>query len=317
MAVGKMNSRSLYDVEPVDKLNEELKEVQNKQLEAEADQFRNKLKFTRERMEKLTSQLHLVKQQLEFFLQEARKAQECSKDANWAFTKEACASLLTIKKPSAAVTELGELFLLVLDQQDCSWKGFLSIAKHYTPLKGLMNSFQARALTDEQLKRLTPFWERQQSWQPKLKAFGRGVELLAEWLCSSLECKLRFDALEASKLKAQDLKKKIRHHMDCVSKYNAGLLTVEEHIDEVQLEIRNLHNRETSGTSLTSSFSVLPFQPISYNALQKGTASGGILGQPTFGAFFNDSITSENPSPLECEGASQSFGWCRLRFFCF
>lgn len=100
--------------------------LQRELAEAEAEvRKENKLLLTsRERLERLSAQLHLTQQQIDLFKHETQAAVERIKDANWHFTKEACAELSRASEPSAALLDLSEKFMLLLDQQDRSWKTF-------------------------------------------------------------------------------------------------------------------------------------------------------------------------------------------------
>ena len=98
------------------------REVQ--EAEAEAYKHRKQVLTSRERLERLSAQLHLTQQQIDLFKHETQAAVEKIKDANWHFTKEVCAELSKATEPSAALLDLSEKFMLLLDQQDRSWKTF-------------------------------------------------------------------------------------------------------------------------------------------------------------------------------------------------
>ena len=69
------------------------------------------------------------------------------------------------------------------------------------------------------------------------------------------------------------------------------------------------------------------YKTLHFTQLQQGTASGGILRdysaklrvnldvQPVYDECPADS--SEQTPQVDCEAVRHSFGWCRLRFFCF
>jgi hypothetical protein len=94
------------------------------EAEAEAYKLRKQVLTSRERLERLSGQLHLTQQQIDLFKHETQTATEKIKDANWRFTKEICAELSKATEPSAALLEMSEKFMLLLDQQDRSWKTF-------------------------------------------------------------------------------------------------------------------------------------------------------------------------------------------------
>lgn len=157
--------------------------------------FRKKLKKTKERLDKVNSNLHLTKQQIDIFTQESNRALEGIKDTNWQFTKEICHEITKIKKPNSTLLDVSQKFMLVLDQKDRSWNTFKAVMKNFTPLKSLMSSIQAQYLTDEQMNELIDVWKNQQSIKYKLRKYCRGVTILAEWINSSVEYKLKKETL--------------------------------------------------------------------------------------------------------------------------
>ena len=94
------------------------------EAEGEVRREEKEMGSCRERLERLSGQLHLTQQQIDLFKHETQTAVERIKDANWHFTKEACAELSRTSEPSAALLNLSEKFMLLLDQQDRSWKTF-------------------------------------------------------------------------------------------------------------------------------------------------------------------------------------------------
>lgn len=98
-----------------------------RELEAAEDEVckhRKQVLSNRERLERLSAQLHLTQQQIDLFKHETQAATERIKDSNWHFTKEVCAELSKVAEPSSALLDLSEKFMLLLDQQDKSWKTF-------------------------------------------------------------------------------------------------------------------------------------------------------------------------------------------------
>lgn len=94
------------------------------EAEEEVSREGKQLRSCRDRLERLSAQLHLTQQQIDLFKHETQSAVERIKDSNWHFTKDACAELSRLSEPSAALLDLADKFMLLLDQQDRSWKTF-------------------------------------------------------------------------------------------------------------------------------------------------------------------------------------------------
>ena len=328
--------------------------VQVTQLEREAQRLRRELRSGEERLERLSAGVQLAKQQIDFFTQETQKAQEGIKDACWRFTKEVCAELARIKSPSPVLLEVGEKFLLILEQRDRSWKTFRAICLNYTPLKALMNSIQADRFSEEQMSELLPVWKNQQTLMTKLSKVAKGGSILAEWICSCVEFKLRKETLLASQQKLPDLERKVRTQMQSIAEKNAQILVQEEQIQEAQAAFDSSLSSEEeparpyqpkslniSVVSITSTnHSVKPSmedRAVNTVPLRRGTATGGLLFLmsprdeskktqsaefPNFGSgeLYRDAPASpprEEGFRIEMEGGDELAGCCRSRFFCY
>ena len=166
------------------------------QLEIQSSILRKKLKHAKERVDKLSSNIHLAQQQIDLFTQETNRALEGIKDTNWQFSKEICKEISKIKKkPNSILLDVSDKFMLILDQKDRSWNTFKAVMKNYTPLKSLMSNVQAQFLSEEQMSELLNIWKNQQSIQYKLKKYCKGVSIIAEWINYSVEYKLKKETL--------------------------------------------------------------------------------------------------------------------------
>ena len=91
------------------------------QLEIQSSILRKKLKHAKERVDKLSSNIHLAQQQIDLFTQETNRALEGIKDTNWQFSKEICKEISKIKKkPNSILLDVSDKFMLILDQKDRS-----------------------------------------------------------------------------------------------------------------------------------------------------------------------------------------------------
>lgn len=319
------------------------------QLEQEAQTLRKQLRGEKERLERITASLHLTKQQIDFFSQETQKALEGLKDANWRFTKEVCTDMARIRSPSPALLDVCEKFLFVLDQGDRSWKTFRAICTNYSPLKTLMNSTSPDLLTEEKMNELLPLWKNQQNTIAKLAKVSKGGCVLAEWICSCVEYKLRKETLLAARRKLPDLERKMKTQVQAIAEKNAQILVQEEKILEAQAVCdigldseesirffppKSLNISLVSITSTNLSMKhVAEDRAVSIVPLRRGTATGGLLslvspkGQPKeFPNFTSGELYRETPLParpreeaarIDIESENEVPGCCRSRFFCY
>ena len=301
-------------------------------MELEAQGLRAQLRGEEERLERLSSNMHLTKQQIDFFTQETQRALEGIKDANWRFTKEVCGDMGKIKSPCPEMAEVSEKFLFILEQQERSWKTFRAICHNYGPLKTLMNSVSADRLTDEQLTELLPIWKNQQTLLVKLSKVSKGGSVIAEWISSCVEYKLRKETLTASLRKLPELEKKIRKQLKVIAEKNALILTQEEKLFDVQAAlksaqlypsfeddpidhaepVKSISFSQVSATSTSHSLKQgTEERAVGVAPLRKGTATGGLLimasprgsfGKGKSGEFPNfgsGELYSDAPLPVE------------------
>lgn len=319
------------------------------QMEQEAQTLRRQLRSEKERLERVTASLHLTKQQIDFFSQETQKALEGIKDANWRFTKEVCSDMAKVRSPSPALLDVCEKFLSILDQGDRSWKTFRAICLNYSPLKTLMNSTSPDLLTEAKMNELLPLWKNQQSTVAKLGKVSKGGCVLAEWICSCVEYKLRKETLSAARRKLPELERKVKIQVQAIAEKNAQILVQEEKILEAQAACDiGLDSEESvkflppkslniSLVSITSTnLSVRPAaedRAVNVAPLRRGTATGGLLslisprGQPKeFPNFTSGELYRETPLPsrpreegarIDIESENEVPGCCRSRFFCY
>ena len=293
-----------------------------------------------DRLERLSANLRLTKQQIDFFTQETQRALEGIKDANWRFTKEVCGELSRVKSPVPALVEVAEKFLDMLEQQDCSFKAFRAVCLNYTPLKALMSSVSADRLTEEQMQAMLPVWKDQHTLLTKLQKQPKGASILTEWLSSCVEYKLRKETLTAALHKLPDLEHKIRLQLQKIAETNACILVQEEKLLDLKTAITPdsedegpLKSGNISLVSITStglSLRQIEDRAVSAVPLQRGTATGGLLAQLSPRSSFSrkadfPNFTSqelygellEDSQHIEVENENELIGCCRSKFFCY
>mmetsp|Transcript_32145 Transcript_32145/g.55517 ORF Transcript_32145/g.55517 Transcript_32145/m.55517 type:complete len:350 (+) Transcript_32145:392-1441(+) len=326
-------------------------------LEAEILTRKKQLKNEKERLERMSSQLHLTKQQIDFFTQESQRALEGIKDANWQFTKEVCSELSKVKNPSSVLLDVSEKFMLMLDQRDRSWKTFRAVTRNFGPLKSLMSSVSAEHMSEDQLNELLPIWKKQQSLVPKLASICKGAAIIAEWIRYCVEYKLKKETLVASKRKLPDIERRMKAQLAQIADRNAQILTLEERVAETKLSLESGDcqsfdaEAEEYVNSLDASVVSMKTTTLTYKheeraivstPLRKGTASGGIMTKasprhtfeviqakpqaekqemPNFNLelheLYQEAPVQEEVVTIQIEGPSDVVGCCRSRFFCF
>jgi hypothetical protein len=326
-------------------------------LEEEILTRKKQLKNEKERLERLSSQLHLTKQQIDFFTQESQRALEGIKDANWQFTKEVCADLSKVKSPNSVLLDVSEKFMLMLDQRDRSWKTFRAVTRNFGPLKSLMSSFSAEHMSEEHLNELLPIWKKQQSLIPKLASICKGAAVIADWIRYCVEFKLKKETLMASKRKLPDIERRMKTQLLVIADRNAQILTFEERVAETKLSLASAEQQSFTAdadeyvNSLDASVVSMKTTKLALRSeeraivstpLRKGTASGGIMGKasprhsfdlvevapaqekqefPNFNLdsheLYREVPAQEEVVEIQIEGQMDSAGCCRSRFFCF
>lgn len=101
-------------------LRKDLKRVTFTQLESEFLYKDKLLKAEKERLDRLSSQLNLTKQQIDFFVQETSRAKDGIRSTANIFTRDLCSELTRLKNPSYLILNLCEKVLLLLDRKDRS-----------------------------------------------------------------------------------------------------------------------------------------------------------------------------------------------------
>ena len=212
------------------------------QLEAEVYQKKKQLLAAKERLEKVTSHLHLTQQQVDLFKHETQAASEKIKDANWHFTKEVCAELCKQANPPQALIDLSEKFMLLLDQKDRSFNTFKvpstqAILKNFGPLKALMNSISADHLTEEQLTELLPVWKNQHLLQASLQRTARGAAIISEWISHCVEYKLKKETLTSAQKSLPDLENKVKKCVTAIGEKSNEVAALEQHLAKLHAKM--------------------------------------------------------------------------------
>lgn len=325
------SSSEILETNAFQLLRSECSQVPSTQLEQESRSLFTQLHALKDKLERLSSSLHLTKQQIDFFAQESDKALEGIKDCNWRFTKEICAEMGKIKSPSSTLLDITEKFLLLLDQRERSWKTFRAITHNYGPLKALMNSLNLDLVTEEQMNALLPVWKHKQSVLAKLDKVSKGGVVIAEWLCCCVEFRLKSETLRGARRKLPDLERKIRAQMQLIAEKNAQIFTCEDKLASAKatLEGRPSTPSDVSINSTSLSLILNEDAGIILSPRHEGTATRGLLAQvsprakpnlafPSFGSptLYNDRLQGVEFS-IDYSTGDGTKGCCHSRFFCY
>jgi hypothetical protein len=316
------DNRSLHELET------ELSQVRLKQLDSRIHKVKKYIKIEKKKLDRLTSQLLMTKQHIEFYTQEYQRALEGIKDSNWKITKEICNELRKISNPSSVVIEICEKVMLILEQSDKSFEGFRALSKNFGLLKDLMGSVQNHPLSDSVINEILPIWKAQATIKAKLSKTSKCTCLLAEWIGYIVEYSLKKETVNSSKRREPELEKKIKNQNLVINDLNNEMAQIQDNA----LIIRRMIECkvEIEDQEISENFHITPeggCKPLGFT-MHKGTASGGILlksfdsqKSQTFPNFNDKELYSGIKVNLKdtilYEGNTETIGCCRMKFFCF
>ena len=287
-----------------------------------------KIQTSNNKLTRISSQLQLTRQQIEFYTQEFQRALEGIKDSNWRITKEMCTELRKIQSPSKSLAEVCEKVMLVLDQPEKSFQSFRNLTKNFGFLKDLMSSVQNQTFSEQVINELLPIWKNQTIIQAKLMKISKCACLLAQWLSFIVEYSLKKETVNSSKKREPELEKKIKTLTLTICDLGASATMLQEEIARIQriIECRI----EIENDEMSENFKVIPegaLKPRGF-PVHRATASQGMLessissaNSQAFPKFHDDmyaGTTVKRPGEIliSFEGQSDVIGCGRLKFFC-
>lgn len=289
----------------------------------------DKLKASKGKSDRISSQLQLTKQQIEFYTQEYQRALEGIKDSNWRITKDMCVELRKLQTPSKHLVDVCEKTMLVLDQPEKSFAGFKNLTKNFGYLKDLMSSVQSQHISEQIINEILPIWKNQTMIQAKLMKNSKCVCLLAQWLSHIVEYSLKKETVNSSKKREPELEKKLKALENLVCELAPKINKVQDEISKLKKAIEC--KIEVEHEELSENFKIIPegmLRPKGF-PVHRPTASEGLLGSSMnsiksmgFPKFNDEDLYEGNEiqkseGAISFEGVNEAIGCCRMRFFCF
>lgn len=335
--------------EAVRRLEAEFSQVSPNQLHYDLATLRRQLTKGRSRVEKITSQLHLCEQQIDFFTQESSRLLTSIQETADRLTEEQCEGLHSAGTPTSALLEVADKLMLLLGAKDRSWAGFRvkyrqAAAQECERLKEAMKSVDLVKLQEEQLTALLPIWKAHDNIARKLQPFP-GACLLSDFLSLCVEFKLKSETLATFARKHPALERKLQAQQLANAQLSSQIAFAEEQIPSLQRAL--LSSREDSevderlspdltgfsiGSTDLSKAVVIEERTIGIAPFREGTATGGLLkiGSPRHSALPSTSFpnfetrdlyrerppTEEEEFHIQYEDAGEVSQFCRSRFLC-
>lgn len=280
------------------------------------------LRSEQKRHDRLLSQLHLTRQQIELYTKESESALEGLKDCNWRITKELCSELRKIPFPSKTLAEICEKLMTILSQQDTSYQGFKALTKNFSYFKTLMSSVQNQALSDTLINEILPIWKNQTIFQAKLYKLSKCGCLLAKWINLLVEFNLKRETIENSKRREPELQKKVRNSGIIIGEIEKQICAIKETLSQKCSEECEGIN-EIALEEFTEKFKFIA-EAEKENFGQQGLK--GVLGinnsevkvSIEFPNFGDDNLYDENHEQIghQINYEAEEPGCCNLKFFC-
>jgi hypothetical protein len=312
--------KTSFELRPHDQLKDQLLKVIKKQTEKDYINIKKSLKIEKKRLERLSSQQQLSRQQIEFYTQEYQLALDNMKKSSSKITKEICEEFKTLEKPSEIVEEIVCKVMLVFGQPS-KFSDFLNLSENYSEFKDLLNTTANSVLPDTVINEILPIWKNQAFFQAKVARCSKLASLLAEWLSFTVEFSLKKSTVLTSKRKDPELQKKLRIQTDILKDLGKDLQFLKEKMKNLQKTLKDLETDELSRT----------FKSISNNDRKSFSSTShrrslsqvfGSLNLQNFPNFNDDELYGEMPEQTSSEEkliieGNESIGCCRMRFFCF
>lgn len=265
------------------------------------------LKTETERLSRLSSQLQLTKQQIEFYTAEAAKAAREAQKTAALFTPELAVEMVA-HQPHSEVIALSIKLLVAFDISDTNWANFTALLKDFSRFKSTLNSFNSAQLREDQMSIIVGVWKHSQSISSILEPVSRGANVLMLWLAHNIELKLKLESLAASQRRVPQIERKVKSQASIIG--------------EQRSQIQELEVKHSDQLSKIEAAKALTVYPNSFNSISS-TLSAPQEVNPTprfineFPNFNSEELYIEKEASIvELEGA-ELVGCCRSKFFCF
>jgi hypothetical protein len=270
------------------------------------------LKNENERLSRLTSQLQLIKQQIDFYRAEAARANELAHSMFVLLTPDLITRLACQRPPSSEVVKLGSQILGALNFEDCSWQAFACELENFSGFKALLSSFNHKALQEDQLTLLVDVWKHCHSLAKSLDSVVEGASVLLMWLAHKVELKLKLEVLASSQRRVPEIGRKVKAQANVVGEQKKQIEGIEAKRSEQLVRITALER-------------ALAEQPKSCSTSRSLSPAPDPSHTPQFSSEFPNFESEElyndeketSMFTVQMEGPGENVGCCRSRFFCF
>lgn len=291
-------------------------------------------------MERIKSQVSLTISQTHNLHSELSSVKEKLEKLTENLSSQSIQEMRAIKAPSSSISEICDKFLLILDIKDRSWKSFKKLSKNYSSFKTLISFSLSQRLTDSTINEILPLWKAQSLYRTKLERFP-AFNLLLDWIGLIVELNLKSEIVNSSQKRIPELEKSVKKQELSIESLKKETKVAKELCNEVKRRIKDSEIEDCSESSHTSkTFAFHSDQEriekhIFVSAVNKGTASGGLLRKtlassleksviPSISPNFSSShlygeipVHKEYEEKIVYEGRSETVSCCSVKFLCF
>mmetsp|Transcript_19686 Transcript_19686/g.36221 ORF Transcript_19686/g.36221 Transcript_19686/m.36221 type:complete len:305 (+) Transcript_19686:2794-3708(+) len=267
------------------------------------------LKTETERLSRLTSQLQLAKQQIDFYKAEVAKASSEARKTALLLTPDLAESLAHQQPPHPEVVSLSFKVLTALDYSETSWHAFTALLIDFNRFKSLLTSYKPEALRDEQLALIVSVWKNSQSLCSALEPLSPAAALLLLWLAHNIEFKLKLEALSLTQRKVPELERKVKSQVSIIGEQRSQVEGLEAKYSDQLNKIESAKSSAEQKSATESSTNSPP---------QEVTPTPRFPNE--FPDFSSEELYNEKDTSMftvQMEGAGEIVGCCRSKFFCF
>jgi hypothetical protein len=270
------------------------------------------LKNENERLTRFTSQLQLIKQQIDFYRGEAARANEQAHNMFVLLTPHLLTKLACQRPPSPELVNLGSQILGALNFADCSWQAFARELENFGGFKALLSSFNPEHLQEDQLTVLVDVWKHSHALANSLDTVVKGASVLLMWLAHKVELKLKLEVLASSQRRVPEIGRKVKAQANIVGEQKKQIEGLEAKHSEQLVKIAAVER-------------ALAEQPKSCCTSRSLSPSPAVSPTPRFSSEFPNFASEElyddeketSIFTVQMEGPGENVGCCRSRFFCF
>lgn len=167
-------------------------------LDSQSAQLKILLKAFQTNLNNLKSLLSRTKVRIKSLKKETTDCTTLLQSLPSTLSKSYSEEICRIKNPNTTLVNIAEKLLEILQQPDKSWKNFKILMKSNALLRHLMENARPIVIPSESLSEMVLIWTNYGATQGKLLKYSKGVGIIAEWVKSAVEYKVKQDLYEAS-----------------------------------------------------------------------------------------------------------------------